>query len=234
MLNAVEDDGRGRTSAESGELVALASLSGTGLPSGRLFEVALDQARRASEPWMFNHVVRSWLFATHIARDAGIMHDGELLALGALLHDLGLSADHPGPHRFEVNGADAALEILSAEDPTMCRHRRQLVWDCIALHSTGSIARHKQAEVALVNAGVAADYGGVGLDRIGQENVDAIVNAYPRLEMKRRFSACLCCLATTHPTSTYGTWVADFGVRFVEGYSAPSSVDALVAAPFDE
>jgi len=38
----------------------------------------------------------------------------------------------------------------------------------------------------------------------------------------------------TKPETTYDNFARDFGARFVTGYEAPSSVDFLMNAPFQE
>ena len=50
---------------------------------------AMDYARTHSEPFLFNHAVRSWLFAVRLGQLQGIAHDAEVVAVGSLLHDLG-------------------------------------------------------------------------------------------------------------------------------------------------
>ncbi|QNA86359.1 hypothetical protein G4G27_22040 [Sphingomonas sp. So64.6b] len=212
----------------------LSTLTALPIDEAPILHTAIDQARSASEPWLFNHVMRTWLFATHIAVARGVRYDAEVLAVGSILHDLGLTDQFAGENRFEVDGANAARNLIGRAAPEMATSRQQLVWDCIALHSTGSIAKHKEVEVALVNAGVALDYGGSGLDSIESETLNTILAAFPRLEMKQRFCGCLSKLAADKPATTYGTWVADFGLRFVADYSPPSSVDTLFAAPFPE
>lgn len=46
--------------------------------------------------------------------------------------------------------------------------------------------------------------------------------------------SCFCHIAETRPETTYDNFVRDFGERFAGGYQAPSSVHALMGAPFDE
>jgi hypothetical protein len=212
----------------------IARCSALQFPDTPLVKAAIGRAREVSEPWLFNHVMRSWLFATHVALNRDMACDAEVLAVGSILHDLGLTKQHKALNRFEVDGANAAVELVKIYAPDMDVRRRQLIWDCVALHSTGSIARHKEPEVALVNAGIGVDYAGVGLDHLSEDALAVILEMFPRLAMKDRFCSCLCALASEKPASTHGTWVADFGVRFVEGYGAPSSVDALLSAPYDE
>jgi hypothetical protein len=49
--------------------------------------------------------VRSWLFAPKIGHLKGIDCDLEVVAVGTILHDIGLTAAVSGSNRFEVNGA---------------------------------------------------------------------------------------------------------------------------------
>jgi len=56
--------------------------------------------------------------------------------------------------RFEVDGAEAAREFLRKEAPSWDKHRLQLVWDAIALHTTGSIVYHKEPEVVACAQGI--------------------------------------------------------------------------------
>ncbi len=62
----------------------------------------------------------------------------------------------------------------------------------------------------------------------------AILEAFPRLEMKQRFTNAVCGIVTTRPDTTYDNFARDFGERFVPGYKAPSTVDYLLKAPFSE
>src|SRR6266550_6484480 len=74
---------------------------------------AMEFARTHSEPFLFNHAVRSWLFAVRLGQLQGIAHDAEVVGVGTLLHDLGLTNSFTGQKRFEIEGADAAHGIES-------------------------------------------------------------------------------------------------------------------------
>src|SRR6267378_1059680 len=176
---------------------------------------AMDYARTHSEPFLFNHAARSWLFA-----------------VGTLLHDLGLTSSFTGQKRFEIEGADAARAF--AREQGLDDRRVQLIWDTVALNSTPSIALHKEAEVALCTAGIGLDYGGPQYDRIPPDEMKSILTAFPRLDMKRRFTDSVCRIVKTRPESTYDNFARDFGERFVPGYKPQSSVDYLMNAPFEE
>src|SRR5258708_30565369 len=102
---------------------------------------ALDLARTHSEPFLFNHAVRSWLFAVRLGQLQGIPHDAEVVAVGSLIHDRGLTNCCTGPKRFEVEGADPARDF--AREHGLDDRRGPLILDSIALNSTPSIGLYK-------------------------------------------------------------------------------------------
>jgi len=193
---------------------------------------AMDLARTHSEPFLFNHAVRSWLFAVRLGQLREISHDAEVVAVGTLLHDLGLANGFTGPRRFEVEGADVARTF--AREQGVDDRRVQLIWDTVALNSTPSIAFHKETEVALCTAGIALDWGGLQYDQIPPDDMRSILAEFPRLDMKRSFTDSVCGLIRTKPETTYDNFARDFGERFVPSYKAQSSVDFLMNAPFED
>ena len=102
--------------------------------------------------------MRSWLFAALLAQRNQTAHDGEVLAVTTILHDLGLAEAFNGPLRFEVEGANAARTFVRNEG--MDDRRAQLIWDGVALNSTPSISLYKEAEIALATMGIGLDWGG--------------------------------------------------------------------------
>lgn len=207
-------------------------LAGIMVPDTPIVSRAIAYAREHSEPYLFNHVMRSWLFGVAIAQQKDSPHDPEVLAVATLLHDLGLASAFDGPLRFEVEGANAARAFARAEG--MLEHRAQLIWDGVALNSTPSIGLYKETEVALCTAGIGLDWGGWGYDTLTQSQVATIVDAFPRLEMKQRFTHAVCRIVESRPGTTYDNFARDFGERFVPGYTRPSTVDLLLNAPFKE
>src|SRR5262249_12363807 len=76
-------------------------IAGVSVPDGPLITAVIEYAQRLSEPYLFNHAMRSWLFAEAIGRVKGIDYDREVVAIGTILHDIGLTASVSGPDRFE-------------------------------------------------------------------------------------------------------------------------------------
>jgi hypothetical protein len=202
------------------------------MPESPLITAAVEYAQRLSEPYLFNHAMRSWLFAELIGRARGIDFDHEVVAVGTILHDIGLTAGVPGPNRFEVNGADAAVAFLAGRG--ISERRAQLIWDLVALNSTPSLALHKEPEVAVGTMGIGLDYGGFGLDALQTDDLARVLDSFPRLRMKERFSETCRRLVAERADTTYDNFLRDFGERFVPGYRAVSTVDLLSNAPFDE
>src|SRR5262245_11196378 len=207
-------------------------LAGITVPDTPVITLALERARSDSEAYLFNHAVRSWLFAARIAQLRSIAHDGEVLAVGTLLHDLTLTKDFKGPRRFEVEAADIARAFVREQG--FDDRRAQLIWDSVALNSTPSISSFKETEVALCNAGIGLDWAGWQYDQFPSEEMTVILDAYPRLDMKRSFTESVCGLVTRCPETTYDNFARDFGIRFVPGYTSASTVDLLMNAPFAE
>jgi hypothetical protein len=202
------------------------------LPDSQAVRDAYAQAEAESQPWLLNHVIRSWLYGAKLAQRRGLAPDAELVAVSVLLHDLGLARGGAPDRRFEVLGAD--LGRAFALSYKMGERRAETVWDSIALHTTSSIAQHKGTDVACCQNGIACDYGGLGYSELSDENRKIILSAYPRLGMKDELTTCLCGIAKNHPNTTRDNFIADFGLKYVPGYMRPSSVDFLHQSPFAE
>ena len=207
-------------------------IGGISVADTPLITAVIEYARRLSEPYLFNHAMRSWLFAEAIGRIKGLDYDHEVVAVGTILHDIGLTADVSGPNRFEVNGADAAVSFIKGQG--FSDRRAQLIWDLVALNSTPSLALHKEPEVAVGTMGIGLDYGGFGAQSLPAGDLERILSVYPRLKMKQRFADTCCRLVAEKPETSYDNFLRDFGERFVPGYKAISTVDLLMNALFEE
>jgi putative intracellular protease/amidase len=155
-------------------------------PQTQLAKVADELARGAEPDFMYNHSVRSYLFARVAAAVRGLAagedYDEELLFLSCILHDVGLADLADRGRRFEVDGAEAAVDLLRANGLEAAR--AQLVWDAIALHTSAGIAEHQGNEVALTRAGIGIDFGR-DADLVPGELADRVHDKYPRLDMAR-------------------------------------------------
>ena len=156
-------------------------IAGVSVPDSPLITEAIDYARTLYDPYLFNHAMRCWLFAAKIGQSKGVDCDLEVVAVGTILHDIGLSAAVSGSNRFEVNAAAAARSFVNERG--VSDRRAQLIWDLVALNSTPSIALHKEAEVALGTMGIGLDYGGFFIESVPSADMTQILQAFPRLKM---------------------------------------------------
>jgi HD domain len=207
-------------------------LAGIKVTDTRLVRDAIDLARSSSEPYLFNHVMRSWLFGILLSEGSQPLPDPELLAVSIVLHDLGLTDRYTAEERFEVDGANVARAFM--KERGISTQRTQVVWDAIALHTTSSIALHKEPEVAMTHSGIAVDAIGFGLDRIPLDKQCAILAAFPRLALKNQLQSSLCKIVRRKPATSFDNILRDFGTRYVEGFASPNFADVVANAPFSE
>ena len=158
-------------------------------PQTQLAKVASELARATEPDYLYNHSVRSYLFARIAAAarglTAGAGYDGELLFLSCILHDVGLTTQVDRGRRFEVDGAEAAVDLLRANGLEAAR--AQIVWDAIALHTSAGITERLGNEVALTRAGIEIDFGH-DADLVPGELAERVHDRYPRLDMARRLT----------------------------------------------
>jgi len=64
-------------------------LAGIKVSDTALVRDAIDLSRSASEPFLFNHAMRSWLLGVLLSESAERAPNPELLAVATILHDLG-------------------------------------------------------------------------------------------------------------------------------------------------
>jgi hypothetical protein len=208
-------------------------IAGVTVPDTPVVARAMEEARAVSDPYLFNHAVRSWLFSVVIADQKGAPYDKEVVAVASLLHDLGLTSRYQGERRFEVEGADAARTL--GREQGLGDRRAQLLWYCVALNATLSVSPHAEPEVGICTVGAGVDYAGFLSEQVPKGTMASILAAYPRLRMKQQLKDCLCGIARARPQTTYENFIRDFGERFIPGYKPSfSTVDLLANAPFDE
>jgi hypothetical protein len=209
---------------------ATTTVGGISIPDTKLARDAASVAR-ASEPIeIFNHSLRTFLFAELIARSKRLPHDSEALYVAAILHDTGLTPPHmSASDRFEVDGANLSRRLLGRHGVTGAR--ADLVWDAISLHDSGDIARWKAAEVRLLNAGVSADFGAY-LDLMQRDDVVAVLAAAPRTNFIPVFLDAVASVARRKPHATGNCFVTDVAYRMVPGFHLANFCDEVRDDPF--
>ncbi|MEU4395324.1 HD domain-containing protein [Kribbella sp. NPDC023855] len=203
----------------------MSSIAGIAIPDSKLATEATELVRDLTDDLIYDHSRRVFLFGSLNGKE--LKYDPELLYVGAMFHDLGLTSRYrDSMQRFEIDGADAAADFLRGHG--IGDGETRLVWTAIALHTTPEIPRHLAPEIALVTAGVEADVLGLGLDTISAAARAEVVAAHPRPDFKNRILAAFTEGLEHRPASTFGTVKADVLDRFVPGFERTNFVDVIL------
>ena len=157
------------------------SIEGVSIPDSKLAAAVTELVRDTEAPLLFHHSSRVYYFGALAGKQRGLRFDPELLYVGAMFHDMGLTRRHSSAtERFEVDGANAARDFLRSHH--ISQQDIDVVWTAIALHTTPGIPQHMHPVVALVTAGVEMDVLGLTYPEYPAAEREAVVHAHPRPE----------------------------------------------------
>lgn len=202
-------------------------IAGVDIPETPAAEAATRLVRETTNPLIFHHSRRVFLFSTLRARELGLRPDPELLYVSALFHDTGLLRPFSDvEQRFELDGADHARQFLLERG--FSGAAAEVVWTAIALHTTPGIPGRMGDEVAATNFGVLTDVVGLGLDGLDPGQVEEILAVHPRGDFKNEFLQAFVDGLSYRPDTTYGTVNADVLEQFVPGFRRVSMVERIM------
>lgn len=207
------------------------TIAGVSIPDSALAREATELVRDTESTLLFDHSLRVYLFGALQGRRQGLKFDPELLYIGALFHDMGLTEAYRSPsERFEVDGANLAREFLQRHG--VSESSIEVVWDAIALHTTPGIPRWKKPEVALVTAGVELDVLGLGYHDLSEDDRAQVLAAFPRVDFKRQIVQAFADGIKHKPETAFGNVKADVLELVVPGYQRPNFCRMIAASPF--
>ena len=193
-------------------------IAGIELPDTALVRETTQYIRDVEDDLLFHHSRRVFYFGALQGLRRGLTPDLELLYVGAMFHDLGLTERYRATSqlRFEVDGADAARDFLLQRGVDEAAARK--VWLGIALHTTPGIPEFLDPEIALVTAGVETDVLGIGRDNLTPDDLNAVTAAHPRPDFKNRILHAFADGVRQRPGSTFGTVNADVLAHFDDSF----------------
>lgn len=161
-------------------------------PDTALTHEAAQLCRDVSEPFLFNHCMRSYFWA-RLIDDSSRPFDDEATFTAILLHDLGLTETYrlhgTNPQCFTQPAAQVAEKLaLKHKWNDRCA---QLVANAITLHLNVIVEDHHGREAQLVRIGSGGDVAGLGLDVLDREQLQSVVEKFPRFQMKQRIGEAL-------------------------------------------
>lgn len=200
------------------------------IPDSELCKKATALVNKVSPDFLCQHCLRTYFFGQQLAAKQQLKVDAELLYLGAIMHDLGLSETFDASQRYEVDGADAAKRFVLKHG--LSEEKAEVVWDAIALHTSIGIASRKQPEIALVHLGASIDVFGVGIEALDADIVHQVFEAYPRLNLTEAVTELFVRQIRTKPQTAPFTWLAEVGRSCIHGFKSLSYADMVKSSPF--
>lgn len=206
------------------------------LPRSGLIAAAEDWVRSIEPRFLVNHSVRTYVFGRAVGQGQGLQpgvdYDDEVLFLGCLLHDVGLTEQGDRDQRFEVDGADLAVQFLLGNGYPP--DRADIVWDAIALHSTPGIPGRKRPEIALLQAGTSIDILG-GPNDLPPGMAERTHHALPRLGVQNAFRDAVLAYSARKPSkSPPYAFPGELVRQCIPGAAIPTYDDGVARSGWDE
>lgn len=202
------------------------TIAGITIPDSSLATEATELVRDVTTPLVYDHSRRVFLFGALRGERDSIAYDPELLYIGAMFHDLGLTETYRRTdQRFEIDGADEARRFLASHG--IADEAADKVWTSIALHTTPEIPLHMGSEIALVTRGVEHDVMGLGFDTVTEEQRAEVIAAHPRPDFKNGILAAFTDGIKDRPETTFGNVKADVLEHFLPGFERGDFVEVI-------
>ena len=185
------------------------SINGITIPDTAMTRDATTFVRDTESDLLFHHSSRVYYWAALAGRRLDLKVDAELLYVGCMFHDVGLTHEHCScDKRFEVDGANAARDFLQQYGVEQADIDK--VWTAIALHTTPGIPQFMAPEIALVTAGVEMDVLGINYDHFSDTEREAVVQQHPRpAQFKEEIIQAFYDGIKNKPETTFGNVKAD-------------------------
>ncbi|OBG49697.1 HD domain-containing protein [Mycolicibacterium fortuitum] len=210
------------------------NIAGIELPDTALVRETTEYIRDVEDDLLFHHSRRVFYFGALQGLRRGLQPDLELLYVGAMFHDIGLTEGYrtTSKLRFEVDGANAARDFLLQRGVDEAAARK--VWLGIALHTTPGVPEFLDPEIALVTAGVETDVLGIGRDDLTPDVLAAVTAAHPRPDFKSRILRAFTDGVQQRPGSTFGTVNADVLAHFDDSFVREDFVEIILKNSWPE
>jgi hypothetical protein len=203
---------------------------GIRFPDTELARAAAVCAYLQSPPFLFNHCMRTYVFAGQVAKWMGWKYDAELVFISSALHDLGFTKNFAGADQtFEQVGADFAKKFVIAGG--FSDERAEKVWAGIKYHSSTG-AKSRIHEIAMIMLGAGVDlFGDKRLKTIPRARIDAVLAEFPRAAFNKEFRKLIVAYGEKRPgRAGENDWLAPF----VKAAHAKNIVSAFDMSPWAE
>ena len=209
------------------------AIAGIAIPDSSIAREATELVRDVASPLIFHHSRRVYVFGSLQGQRLQLSPNPELLYVGAMFHDLGLTEKYRGAtQRFELDGADEARRFL--EGHGIGGDDARTVWLAVALHTTPEVPYRLDPEIALLTAGVETDVLGINRNELPEDLISQVTAVHPRPNFKREILQAFADGFRHRPDSTFGTVNADVLEHFIPGYRHVDFVDVIENSSWPE
>lgn len=182
------------------------------VPKDTFCQSLYHHAQNSLEPDIFNHSLRVYIYTSALsntdltsirqtrptagseiylpqASDSWI--DPSIIFVASMFHDMGTCAAHDHDQRFEVCGADAAVDYMQTQGMFDQSSQRK-VWEAIALHTTPGIAERMGLLTRTLRIALKAEFGNELYRSLLDEGVIESTEALlPRGEIEKVLGDCV-------------------------------------------
>ena len=134
-------------------------IAGIRVPDSAIARAATQLIRDSEDDLLYHHSRRVFFWGALTGDRRGLKYDSELLYLGTMFHDMGLTEKYSSPDlRFEVDGANTARDFMKSY----------------------GVPEHMRPTIALVTAGVEMDVLGIAYHDFSHDHRDHVCAHHPR------------------------------------------------------
>ncbi|KAI1132757.1 hypothetical protein F5Y10DRAFT_260913 [Nemania abortiva] len=181
------------------------------------------------QPYLYNHVVRTWLLGAAALNNNATLKaeiDLELHAVGSLLHDLGWDQRDDTPfnthqYRFEVESGAAAVNFVKAhpDGKNWDAQRLERLYDGISLQTLIGVPDFKNIDTQWIVKSVGFEFPQPRSPLIPEQFYDSVQGNFTNSTLFRGTNDTFTRFAVKDPETTYNTFLSVFGDEYVAGYS---------------
>jgi len=208
------------------------NIAGIPVPEGALARAATELVRDTEDDLLYNHSRRVFFWGALTGQRRKLKYDPELLYIGAMFHDMGLTRAHASKDlRFEVDGANAARDFLNSHN--IPERDIEDVWLAIALHTTPGIPEHLRPNIALLTSGVEMDVLGLAYHDFTHAQRDAVCAHHPReANFKENIIDHFAAGIIAKPQTTFGNVKADVLALKDPNYTRMNFCSIILGSPW--
>ena len=184
-------------------------------PDSKLALAAEELCEELHSPGLANHCYRTYYWGALLGQVDGFSIDAELLYVGSLLHDMGLSDKHSpqAAHScFALNGANVAYNL--ALEHGWNDTQAEAVYNCIGLHLNPLVnATEHGPEAKLLGNGAYLDILGLRHYCLTADVIQRVHQRHPRTDFIPEIVRIM--KGIKHPPHTRAGFMSNMGIEFM-------------------